>query len=45
MWFCFITADLLERLEGLRGSEKTVGEVAPTLQDWVSEKTERERDG
>ncbi|XP_075870158.1 rho guanine nucleotide exchange factor (GEF) 3, like isoform X4 [Nelusetta ayraudi] len=26
--------DLLERLEGLRGSEKTVGEVAPTLQDW-----------
>lgn len=37
-----LTADLLERLERLRGSEKTVGEVAPTLQDWVSEKTERD---
>ncbi|XP_067096653.1 rho guanine nucleotide exchange factor (GEF) 3, like isoform X1 [Osmerus mordax] len=26
--------DLLTRLEGLRGSEKTVGEVGPTLMDW-----------
>lgn len=29
-------ADFLARLEGLRGSEKTVGEVGPTLLDWVS---------
>uniref|UniRef100_A0AAQ6ANN4 Rho guanine nucleotide exchange factor (GEF) 3, like n=1 Tax=Amphiprion ocellaris TaxID=80972 RepID=A0AAQ6ANN4_AMPOC len=26
--------DLLSRLERLRGSEKTVGEVGPTLRDW-----------
>ncbi|XP_030625041.1 rho guanine nucleotide exchange factor (GEF) 3, like [Chanos chanos] len=26
--------DLLARLEGLRGSEKTVGEVGPTLLEW-----------
>ncbi|KAL7864779.1 hypothetical protein AOLI_G00161990 [Acnodon oligacanthus] len=26
--------DFLTRLEGLRGSEKTVGEVGPTLLDW-----------
>ncbi|KAK3547160.1 hypothetical protein QTP86_015625 [Hemibagrus guttatus] len=26
--------DFLARLEGLRGSEKTVGEVGPTLLDW-----------
>lgn len=28
--------DLLNRLECLRGSKKTVGEVAPTLMNWVS---------
>lgn len=39
--FC-LTADLLERLERLRGSEKTVGEVGTTLLSWVSEKTERD---
>lgn len=33
--FCFIP-DLLARLERLRGSEKTVGEVGPTLINWVS---------
>lgn len=32
---CFIP-DLLARLERLRGSEKTVGEVGPTLLNWVS---------
>lgn len=34
-WFCFMS-DLLSRLERLRGSEKTVGEVGPTLINWVS---------
>lgn len=34
-WFCFMS-DLLCRLERLRGSEKTVGEVGPTLVNWVS---------
>lgn len=29
-------SDLLSRLERLRGSEKTVGEVGPTLMNWVS---------
>lgn len=29
-------SDLLSRLERLRGSEKTVGEVGPTLITWVS---------
>lgn len=28
--------DLLARLEGLRGAEKTVQEVGPTMMDWVS---------
>ncbi len=28
--------DLLVRLEGLRGAEKTVQEVGPTMMDWVS---------
>lgn len=28
-------SDLLSRLERLRGSEKTVGEVGPTLINWV----------
>lgn len=28
--------DLLTRLEGLRGAEKTVQEVGPTMMDWVS---------
>lgn len=37
MLFCLM-ADLLERLERLRGSEKTVGEVGTTLLGWVSEK-------
>lgn len=35
MHFYFIP-DLLARLERLRGSEKTVGEVGPTLLNWVS---------
>lgn len=34
-WFCFMS-DLFSRLERLRGSEKTVGEVGPTLMNWVS---------
>lgn len=29
-------SDLLARLEGLRGAEKTVQEVGPTMMDWVS---------
>lgn len=35
VFFEFIS-DLLTRLERLRGSEKTVGEVGPTLMNWVS---------
>lgn len=33
---CGFASDLLSRLERLRGSEKTVGEVGPTLINWVS---------
>lgn len=35
--------DLLGRLERLRGSEKTVGEVGPTLMNWVSVSMETKR--
>ena len=35
--------DLLGRLERLRGSEKTVGEVGPTLMSWVSLSMETKR--
>lgn len=41
--FFGVTPDLLDRLERLRGSEKTVGEVGPTLMNWVSVSMEGER--
>lgn len=34
--YFFFMPDLLARLERLRGSEKTVGEIGPTLMNWVS---------
>lgn len=36
MFSVFFMSDLLSRLERLKGSEKTVGEVGPTLMNWVS---------
>lgn len=35
-----VVSDLLARLESLRGAEKTVQEVGPTMMDWVSVKKE-----
>lgn len=38
--FFIYVSDLLSRLERLKGIEKTVGEVGPTLMNWVSVSTE-----
>lgn len=36
VFYLYFIPDLLYRLERLRGLEKTVGEVGPTLMNWVS---------